>query len=378
MSSSLLHAGEWRRSVIILPMLTHIRAYLEKNPGAKAGDIARYLKVDKSSVNSLLYNNADVFLQGDGYQWFIRPIDLRIELGDEWLTSRQFERKLQLHDSIWNAKDTRVIFGVDSCKLMLEAQARLLALCNQLSEANKKIALDFKDSSNSSLSFLDRNGFFELLSKDVEVLPERPQTGRAQSYRGNNEGLIELRKIDPTEEDATIIELIHKSFLNFAGKSYDIAAFTILSELYTNVVEHSGTSSHGFAALQFYPGSKKIQVVISDNGKGIVGTLAPLLGSRYPDVAKKIKESSDHQGVALLKEIFIHGSISQKKKNGSGLGLKRSGDLAEKFRATFTVRQSDFELKVYHSPDGVRFAHWLNLARIDGTHICFDFRLDAA
>lgn len=358
-------------------MLAHIRAYLHKNPGSKASDIARYLGTDRGSVNSVLYRNADVFRQGEGYQWFLRSTDLRIELGTEWLTSRKFERKLQGYPSPWSSEQARIVFAVDSCKLMLEAQARLLALCNQLSEAQKEVALDFKESTNSTLSFLDRNGFFELLPPDVQVLPERPQQGRSQAYRGNNDGVIELRQIDPCEEDVSVIELLHKSFINCAGSSYDIAAFTILSELYSNVVEHSGTKSRGFAALQFYPAGKKIQVVISDNGKGIAGTLTPILASKYPSVAKRISESSDHPGVSLLKEIFIHGSISRKKKSGSGLGLKRSGDLAEKFQATVTVRQSDFELKVYHSPDGVSFAHWLNLARIEGTHICFDFRLDA-
>lgn len=358
-------------------MLKRIRAYLEKNPGAKAVDIARSLKTDKGSVNGLLYRNTDLFLQGEGYQWFLRPSDLRIELGDEWLTSRKFERKLQGYPSPWDSNYARIVFVVDSCKLMLETQARLLALCNQLSESKKSIVLDFKESSNGTLSFLDRNGFFELLSQDVEVLPARPMVGRSKTYRGKNDGVIELRKIDPVEEDVSIIELLHKSFITCADSSYDVAAFTILSELYSNVVEHSGTTSQGFAALQFYPTGKKIQVVISDNGKGIAGTLGPLIGSKYPDIAKRIDESVDHPGVALLKEIFIHGSISQKTNKGSGLGLKRSGDLAKKFQATITVRQSDFELKVYHSATGVSFAHWLDLARIDGTHICFDFRLDA-
>lgn len=357
-------------------MLTHVRAYLEKNPGSKAVDIARFLKADKGSINSLLYTHKDIFRLGEGYQWFLHPSDLRIEFGEGWLTSRPFERKLQPHPSLWEPNDTRIVFVVDNCKLMLEAQARLLALCNQLSDSKKKVALDFKESSNASLSFLDRNGFFDLLSSDVEVLPERPQKGRAKTYRGNNDGVIELRKIDPAEEDASVIELLHKSFLTCAGKSYDIAAFTILTELYSNVVEHSAATSHGFAALQHYPGGKKIQVVISDNGKGIVGTLAPHLDSRYPEVAARVK-SADHPGVALLQEIFIHGAISQKRNKGSGLGLKRSGELAGKFQATITVRQSDFELKVYHSAAGVKFFQWLNLARIDGTHICFDFRLDA-
>jgi hypothetical protein len=58
------------------------------------------------------------------------------------------------------------------------------------------------------------------------------------------------------------------------------------------------------------------------------------------------------------------------------LGLKRSVDLAKKFNATISVRQDTFELKVRHSMKGIRFSNELNLARIAGTHICFDFKLD--
>jgi hypothetical protein len=116
--------------------------------------------------------------------------------------------------------------------------------------------------------------------------------------------------------------------------------------------------------------------VISDSGRGIVGTLAPVLSDKYPKVAQKIAASKDHKGIALLKEVFSAGQISQKKAEGQGLGLKQSRVFAKKFRARISVRQRDFELRIHHSNDRVTFTHDTNLVRIEGTHICFDFMLD--
>lgn len=360
-------------------MLTHIRAYLEKNPGAKASDIARHLDADKSSVNSLLYGNSDIFLQGDGFQWFLQPSEITIELGDYWLSSRKLEKKLQQYPSPLDCTAQKLIFDVGQCKLMLEAQARLLALCNQLSEAGKTVVLDFKKSANGTLTYLDRIGFFELLANEVQVLPKRPRSGRSKTYRGNNDGVIELHKVDPTVRTRSVTDMLHNSFISCAGSDYDQAVLTIIGELYENVLEHSGTTSHGFAALQFYRSRSHIQVVISDNGKGIIGTLEPLLKPRYSDLAKRIRRSGEHAGIALLKEVFARGSISSKEaERCGGLGLKISCDLAKKYRATITVRQSDFELKIYHTAGGVSYGQWLDLVRIDGTHICFDFHLDAS
>jgi hypothetical protein len=143
-------------------------------------------------------------------------------------------------------------------------------------------------------------------------------------------------------------------------------------------LEHSGASTLGFAGLQSYKATHRIQAVISDNGRGIVGTLGPVLGQRYPKVAQKIADSKDHAGVALLKEVFSAGRISQVDADGRGLGLKRSREFAKKFRARISVRQRDFELRIHHSNDRVTFTHDTNLVRIEGTHICFDFMLDSS
>lgn len=257
---------------------------------------------------------------------------------------------------------------------MLEALARLLALCNQLADAGKQVSIDFTNA-KPTLNYLNRIGFFDLLRAGIKILPKWPAASAAAVYDGNNEGVVELREIDHIEPNDEIPDLLRKSFVSCAGDQYSVAAFTVLSELFSNVQEHSAATTAGFAALQFYRATNHIQAVISDSGLGIVGTLTPILKDRYPEVAQRIAESSLEPGVALLQEVFSGGRISQVNESGRGLGLKRSGELANKFNAIISVRQEAFELKIKHVHQEIKFSHTLGLARIAGTHICFDFLL---
>lgn len=208
------------------------------------------------------------------------------------------------------------------------------------------------------------------------MLPKRPTGQLSKTYQGNNAGVIEFRLIDPVAPDREIPVLLRKSFVSCAGNTYFHPAFTVLAELIGNVTEHSQTSSPGFACLQFYPKARKIQTVISDNGLGIVGTLEPVVPQKYPEVAR-LMATAKHPGVALLTEVLKKGQLSQVNSEGRGGGLNRSRSVAEKFKAKISVRQSDFELCVYHDYNGVQFRPMFNLPYLAGTHICFDFKLDS-
>lgn len=359
-------------------MLKRIQDHLLKSPGLKAKEIAAQLKVDRKHVNKVLHEHEQLFIQDGEFAWsLVLQDELRIELGDHrWLTAHDFENALLAAASPLDSVCRAVRFVVaKDCKILLEALARLLALCNQLSDAGKCVSVDFSDC-RQTLHYLDRIGFFDHLSETIEVLPKRPVASKAATYQGQNDGVVEFRAIDPITPNQEIPALLRNSFVSCAGDQYSVAAFTVLSELFSNVQEHSAATTAGFAGLQFYKRGNHIQAVISDSGRGIVGTLAPALKERYPEVASKIEGSTLDPGVALLREVFSGGGISQVKDDGRGLGLKRSGDLAQKFRAIISVRQETFELRVLHCPKGTRFSHKLNLARIAGTHICFDFELD--
>lgn len=358
-------------------MLDQISAFLKENPGTKARTIASKLGVDRTELNRLLHDYTDKFEQDSEFKWFLVSAEYRIEFGKNgWLTSGDFDSAFSSTSPLTSRHTAVVLVLKDGCKPLLEFVARLLAFCNQMVAAGKLVTLNF-EGSKKTLSYLDRIGFFDVLDQAIDVLPQRPKSNLSKTYQGNNDGVIEFRLIDPAAPDTEIPSLLRNSFVRCAGDSYRQGAFTVLAELFSNVLEHSGTVSPGFACLQFYPRGRKIQAVISDNGRGIVGTLAPVVPEKYPHIAQ-IMAAAQHSGVALLTEIFKSGGFSKVNADGRGIGLKRSGDVAEKFKAKISVRQSDFELRVYHDHNGVQFGHELNLAHLDGTHICFEFKLDVA
>lgn len=360
-------------------MLKKLQSIIGNSPGVKAKAIAAQLDVDRTTINQLLLRNSALFLKDADFGWSLRSeVELRVEFGNnQWLTAARFENALLRAGSPLDSPCIAVTFiASENCNFLLESLARLLALCNQLAAAKKQVTLDLR-ACKKTLSYFDRIGFFNRLDIRVDVLPRRPVQSKALTYAGNNDGVVELRAIDPAAPDRQIPDLLRNSFVSFAGEEYYGPAYTVLSELFGNVEDHAATDMAGFAGLQFYKGgTSHLQTVISDNGLGIIGTLAPVLEARHPRVFQRVSQSGEHFGVALLKEVFSKGEISQVDEEGRGIGLNLSGKIAQRFNAKISVRQSDFEFLVYHTPAGVRFDHHLNRVRIQGTHICFDFKLD--
>lgn len=362
-------------------MYKEIEKVLKKEPGMKARAIASKIGKDRSAVSAYLHDHPEFFVQDGTYGWSLAKAgELRIELpAGKWLTADLFEDALALSESTLLSTCEHVVFVLaKDTKLLLEATARLLALCNQLVLAGKKVAIDFSDC-YSTLDYFNRVGFFDFLNLSISVIPSRPETSKAGLYKGGNDGVVEVAMIDPVSPDEDIPGRLQKSFVSCAGAEYSVGAFTVLSELFGNVRDHSDSQIPGFAALQFYPRGRKphIQAVISDSGRGIIGTLPPVLELRYPNVAEAIRMSGMHPGVALIQEIFRKGGISSNEDEARGLGLKRTGDVASKFNARISVRQETFEVKVDYNKHGdIKFSHRLNLRELRGTHICFDFLLD--
>jgi hypothetical protein len=365
-------------------MLKKIQDLLRDRQCLTAKVIADTLIADKKAVNKLLYENRALFVVDDVFRWSLvndtgtkAEIALIIKLGDHrWLTAELFESALRSTASPWEPKFQAVTFVVqEDCSIMLEALSLLLALCNQLSDGGKKVTIDFT-SCKKTLSYLNRVGFFEHLRQAVAVLPRRPNISKAAVFQNNNEGVVELRSVSPIDSVKETLNLLVDHFVSCAGQQYFHAAFTPLSELLSNVREHSGVTVASFTGLQFYKRTNRIQIVISDNGLGIVGTLMPILQKKYPDVAQTISKSPFPSEVALLREVFSKGGISQVEVEGRGTGLFSSKMQAGKFNATISVRQESFVFKIRHDSIGVHFSHAMNLAKLPGTHICFDFVLD--
>lgn len=363
-----------------LIMLDGILKVLRETPRIRAREIAKKLQLDKHDVTRFLHAETNNFQIDDDYCWAIKNADLVIMFpADCWINCDLFESALSKVQSPLESVASSIIFVIPKgCNLLLEAIARLMALSNQLAYNGKEVTIDFTRQ-NRTLSYVDRLGFFEHLDKRVNVLPKRPNTSRAKIYNQNSDSLVELAAIDPSNPDASIPKRLKNVFVLLAGDKYDQDAYTVLSELFGNVLEHSELPIPGFIGLQFYENTfpRHIQTVISDSGKGILGTLKPIFAIKYPDLNRDIKHSGENFDIQLLKLVFMRGQISQSDEDGRGLGLKSSSKVASKYSAKILVRQENCEISFNFKQGKLEpIKYKTELPLILGTHICFDFELD--
>ena len=355
-----------------------IENILKETPGLKGKEIAKQIGIDRKSVNSFLHNHKDIFTQDDNFFWFLAtPLEQVLELDAYWVTADSFERSLLQTGCLLESSSVSVLVKIpEGCKIMLIASARLLALLNQLIFIGKKVTVDLTDCADIK-SFFSRDGFFDQLDKRVNIIPKRPEVSAAEIYKGNSSALVEFGSIDPKQENKELIGQLGARFVQQSDIRYEIAALTVFGELIGNVREHSDSKINGFAALQKYGGNKKhIQTVVSDSGLGIAKTLRPSLKRYYPNLYKLYKEENVKSDADLVKTVLSTGEISRFGV-GRGLGFKSSCNQAMKFDAEFSVRQERFCLNFkYKNGLLVDVESQLDLPRIHGTHLCFDFFVD--
>ena len=362
-------------------LLDKIKELLAEQPNIKAKEIAKRIGFDKKEVNAILYKHKESFFQNKEYCWCLNPsLVVTIDMFSGWVSSISFEEKLKGSASPLSSDCKKVIIEFpEDCQLLLETIVKLLAFCNQMTYKKKNVTLDFKN--NLLLGYLSRVGFFDYLSSKVSILPERPSISKADTFRENSDKLMELRTIDVSNLDTSIPIHLKNSFVSHTSAQHSQSAFTVISELFSNVCDHSDSATPGLAALQMYasgPSGPHIQTIISDNGKGIIGTLRPVLATEdcYASLQEQFSPPSDENNALLIKWMFANGRISRSLEEGRGLGLKRSGDIAAKFNATISIRQENFEVTLIYR-DGIMQDHKTStgLATLYGTHICFDFLL---
>ena len=361
-------------------MKKDIERILRSNPGMKSKEISKQLSLEKKAVNSFLYSQRDIFRVDDEYRWFISDESfLKIEFPqNRWVDSALFEQSIISINNFFDSTIKEVTLVIPSkCNMLLDATAKLLALCNQLVNQKKKVTVDF-NSCKPTMHYFNRLGFFDQLSLAVSVLPSRPNISRAELYKGSNDSLMEFGIIDLEELDESIPKQLKMTFVSHVGDEYSQPAFTVISELFGNVIDHSETLIPGLAALQLYKGrNKHIQTVVSDNGKGIIGTLSPILPVKYPELAEKFDLNCPKSALKLIVEIFEKGEISQSMDDARGLGLKKSRDVAAKFNAHISIRQESFEVKLIYKEGKLdNYESNFGLSKLFGTHVCFDFFLD--
>ena len=363
-----------------MEMKGKIRTVLEKTPGITGREIGKKIGVSKSRVNSYLYSSDD-FQVDESYCWSIISNSnqhvLELE-GNCWVDVRSFENSLRACGGLLESeKNDILVILPEKCSVLLEAGARLLNLLNQLILAGKNVAIDF-NACSATRHYFNRAGFFDLLDKKVKVLPKRPANSTAKIYKGNNTGLVEFGLIDPSDPDDSIPQKLTESFVAHSSSDYYMSAFTIFSELFGNVEDHSNTPIPGFAGLQKY-GKKRghIQTVVSDSGEGIAATLKPALKEYYPDLFSKLDMNDVKTDIKLITRAFTKGGLSQfgsDSDSGRGLGLNKSTSSAMKYNARLLIRQETFSLElVFKNSELSQVIPDINLPKILGTHICFDF-----
>lgn len=303
--------------------------------------------------------------------------EAEIRLPAVWIDGETLDRAL-CHATV-RGLDQHIVYRFPlGCKVIVDAGARLLSLIHQQVEANYKITLDFGSERNGALGYLNRAGFFGLLTPEVRVLPQRPDVDAAAILRGNNRNLVEFRAISPFDRFAAygIPEALSASLARATHgrpdhKTLNDAAYTIFAELIDNIYEHSESTLDGFAALQVYPAAGKARVVVSDSGLGLLDTLGPALTVQAPDLVGQ----PDHE---VIRSLFVRG-IS---RHGShrGLGIQRCASLALRCRATVHLRLSGCNLTFEPLPDtGDAYrafnAPYPQHVPLRGTHFCVNIPL---
>lgn len=299
----------------------------------------------------------------------------KIQFPPVWIDGSKMENVLANGVGPHEASSSEMVFCFPyGCKIMIDAAVRLLSLFNQLDLCSRRVKLDFEEGEDGTMGYLNRMGFFDHLSPNVEVWPEKPIYSGANRYCGTNVSLVEIAQINPKNRDRDLLSRLTDTLMQCCGhrkdaKELEGAAWTIFAELIDNIFSHSETQIDGYAALQLYSRGDNLSVAVSDSGLGIMETLRPTLKTESPSLARL----SD---VNLLVEIFRQG-ISRHGAD-RGCGLKGSAAKAIKFRAKLDVRLPTSRVLLVPGDNGYKpnTAYCsASLPLIWGTHICFNFSL---
>ncbi|MET4291140.1 hypothetical protein ABIB06_002488 [Bradyrhizobium sp. LB8.2] len=294
-----------------------------------------------------------------------------------WINISSFEGALRHSSGPHEPGTYSVVFDFPvGCKIMVDAAIRLLSLAHQLASTTRRVCLNFEEGEAGTMGYLNRMGFFDHLSDQVEVIPAWPDYSAAQIHRGGNKALVEIARINKDERDNDLPTRLTNALMVSCRDREDSsalegAAWTIFAELIDNIFAHSDTQLDGYAALQVYSAGNRLSVAVSDSGLGIMNTLRPSLRTEFP----RLSELSD---MDLLVEIFRQGV--SRHGTDRGCGLKGCAGKAIKFSANLDVRlprqrvlltpaQGTYLPNTAHCYDGLPLM-W-------GTHIAFAFGLGA-
>lgn len=302
-----------------------------------------------------------------------------VTLPQQWITATTLEQALQ---RTWSrissplSKNATITFSFpSSCKLMVDAAVRLLSLANQLEAAGVSVTFAFEGEQHEAMSYLNRASFFALLSRGVQVLPERPDPIRVVHYQGQNPRLVEFKALHPRYTKAVeevpdqLARALETAIADRpASQQFGQTPYTLFSELINNVYDHSQTELDGFAALQVY--QQRVLVVVSDSGIGLLESLRPKLRSL----------ETRYLGDAELLRQFLRSELDWNDRQ-KGQGLQMCARRSLKHCGSVDIRLETSRIFFSPSPTGYEKTHmhyFQGLVPLKGTHICFSFPLDNA
>src|SRR5437879_1708255 len=146
--------------------------------------------------------------------------------------------------------DVRFIFPT-GCKVMIDAAVKLLSLFNQLDHCCRRVTLEFEEGEFGTMGYLNRMGFFDSLSQNIDVLPQRPAYSGAELYGGTSANLVEIARINRQHQDQSLPSRLTNALMQSCGnrpdeKKLELAAWTIFTELIGNIFSHSETPLDGY------------------------------------------------------------------------------------------------------------------------------------
>ncbi len=298
-----------------------------------------------------------------------------------WNTGIQVDSSLAPHHNLFNTKPKKVTIVVPSgCALKIGACIRLLCIANQLAYRGALVEISFEEGPGGAMGYLSRMGFFEGLSPAITVHPDRPEITGRSVFEGTNRRLVEIVSLSAGSREKSLPGRLADTAAKLhsdpkKGEKLGDAVFTVFSELIGNVYDHSGSTLDGYAALQTYPKGRRgpmVEIVVSDSGLGILSTLRTGLtniGHKYADL-----EDAD----LLLKSITE--GVSKNGTAGYGCGLRISAQKSLIFAANLEIRLPECRMNLVPRDSQYSQAAMVygvdGLPHIEGTHVCFDFRLD--
>jgi len=185
--------------------------------------------------------------------------------------------------------------------------------------------------------YLHRMDFFDVV-RPWTVSPPTPEEEWARSQQTQN--LLELTRIGDHDDIKNVVLRADRIFTRWLGSSDLKRLLSILSELCSNIHQHSG-DEHGCVMIQRYErsteGVVEVSLAVGDLGCGIRGSLS----ARYPKIGK---EPLNYIYAAL------QGRTARLTGRG-GLGLRHVEGIVQGYKGWFWLRSETAAILTYGPND---------------------------